>query len=82
MRVILTDELNINWTDFNNYVRQKNSINGRSDESYNRYKSAVDKELSLYHMRVVDWTNVRFRGGGEIMIDSEEHFTWFILRWT
>ena len=81
MRVISTDELNINWTDFNNYVRQKNSINGYTDESYNMYKSAVDKELSLYQMRVVDWTNVRF-GGGEIMIDSEEHFTWFILRWT
>ena len=81
MRVIPTDELNINWTDFNNYVRQKNSINGRSDESYNRYKSAVDKELALYHMRVVDWTTVR-GNGGEIMIDSEEYFTWFMLRWT
>lgn len=82
MRVISTDDLNINWTDFNNYVKQKNNINGYLYNSYNSYKSAVDKELSVYHMRVVDWTTVRGIGAGDIMIESEEHFTWFLLRWS
>lgn len=70
MREMSTSAVNINWEEFNRYIKEENNA-----ETYAEYKAAVSRELGLYQIQVIDWY-----GAGKIRINSEEHFTWFVLR--
>lgn len=68
MREMSTSEVNINWEEFNRYINA---------ETYAEYRLAVSRELGLYQIQVIDWY-----GCGKIRINSEKHFTWFVLRFS
>ena len=72
MREMSTSAVNINWEEFNRYIKEENNT-----ETYAEYRSAVSRELALYQIQVIDWY-----GSGKIRINSDEHFSWFVLRWS